>query len=79
LSLEAVEALESRTHNALEARAQAVIAQAQQAAGELGAAPVPNMESVAANVRDEIMAFAAAQPAEVAEVLRGWLVSGRQR
>lgn len=79
LSLEAVEELESRTHNALEARAQAVIAQAQQAAGELGAAPVPNMESMAANVRDEIMAFAAAQPAEVAEVLRGWLVAGRQR
>lgn len=79
LSLEAVEALESRTHSALEARAQAVIAQAQEAAGQLGAAPVPDMESVAAGVRDEIMAFAAAQPAEVAEVLRGWLVSGRQR
>jgi len=79
LSLEAVEALESRTHSALEARAQAVIAKAQQAAGQLGAAPVPDMESVAAGVRDEIMAFASAQPAEVAEVLRGWLVSGRQR
>jgi len=79
LSLEAVEALESRTHSALEARAQAVIAQAQIAAGQLGSAPVPDMESVAAGVRDEIMAFAAAQPAEVAEVLRGWLVSGRQR
>ena len=79
LSLEAVEALESRTHQALEARAQAVIAQAQVAAGQLGSAPVPDMESVAAGVRDEIMAFAAAQPAEVAEVLRGWLVSGRQR
>jgi len=79
LSLEAVEALESRTHSALEARAQAVIAQAHQAAGELGAAPVPDMESIAANVRDEIMAFASAQPAEVADVLRGWLVSGRQR
>ena len=79
LSLEAVEALESRTHQALEARAQAVISQAQVAAGQLGSAPVPDMESVAAGVRDEIMAFAAAQPAEVAEVLRGWLVSGRQR
>jgi flagellar M-ring protein FliF len=79
LSLEAVEALESRTHSALEARAQAVITQAQIAAGQLGSAPVPDMESVAAGVRDEIMAFAAAQPAEVAEVLRGWLVSGRQR
>lgn len=79
LSLEAVEALESRTHSALEARAQAVIAQAQQTAGQLGSGPVPDMESVAANVRDEIMAFAQAQPAEVAEVLRGWLVSGRQR
>ena len=79
LSLEAVEELESRTHSALEARAQAVISQAQQAAGQLGAAPVPDMESVAAGVRDEIMAFAAEQPAEVAEVLRGWLVAGRQR
>ncbi len=79
LSLEAVEALESRTHSALEARAQAVISQAQQAAAQLGSAPVPDMESVAAGVRDEIMAFAAAQPAEVAEVLRGWLVAGRQR
>lgn len=79
LSLEAIEALESRTDAALQARAQAVIAKASQAVGELGAAPVPDMESVAANVRDEIMAFASAQPAEVAEVLRGWLVSGRQR
>jgi flagellar M-ring protein FliF len=79
LSLEAVEALESRTHSALEARAQAVIAQAQVAAGQIGSAPVPDMESVAAGVRDEIMAFAAAQPAEVAEVLRGWLVSGRRQ
>ena len=79
LSLEAVEALESRTHEALEARAQAVLDQAGAAVGAIGAAPVPDMESVAANVRDEIMAFAAAQPAEVAEVLRGWLVAGRQR
>jgi len=79
LSLEAVEALESRTHSALEARAQAVIAQAQVAAGQIGAAPVPDMGSVAAGVRDEIMAFAAAQPAEVAEVLRGWLVAGRRQ
>lgn len=79
LSLEAVEALESRTHDALEARAQAVIAQAHQAAGQLGSAPTPDMDSIAASVREEIMAFAAAQPAEVAEVLRGWLVSGRSR
>ena len=79
LSLEAIEALENRTEAALQARAQAVIAKASQAAGEIGAAPVPDMESVAANVRDEIMAFASAQPAEVAEVLRGWLVAGRQR
>lgn len=79
LSLEAVEALESRTHSALEARAQAVIAQAQEAVGQIGSAPVPDMDAVAAGVRDEIMAFAAAQPAEVAEVLRGWLVAGRQR
>lgn len=79
LSLEAVEALESRTHQALEARAHAVLEKASAAAGQLGAAPVPDMGSVAANVRDEIMAFASAQPAEVAEVLRGWLVSGRQQ
>ena len=79
LSLEAVEALESRTQDALEARAQAVLDKASEAAGQLGAAPVPDMGSVAAGVRDEIMAFASAQPAEVAEVLRGWLVSGRQQ
>lgn len=79
LSLEAVEALESRTHLALEARAQAVIAQTQQTAGQIGSAPVPDMGSVTAGVRDEIMAFAKEQPAEVAEVLRGWLVSGRQQ
>ncbi len=79
LSLEAVEALESRTQEALQARAQAVLDKASEAAGQLGAAPVPDMGSVAANVRDEIMAFASAQPAEVAEVLRGWLVSGRQQ
>ncbi|MCB2411972.1 flagellar M-ring protein FliF [Demequina sp. TTPB684] len=79
LSLEAVEALENRTQEALEARAQAVLDKASEAAGQLGAAPVPDMGSVAASVRDEIMAFASAQPAEVAEVLRGWLVSGRQQ
>jgi flagellar M-ring protein FliF len=79
LSLEAVEALENRTQEALEARAQAVLDKASVAAGQLGAAPVPDMGSVAASVRDEIMAFASAQPAEVAEVLRGWLVSGRQQ
>ena len=79
LSLEAVEALESRTQDALEARAQAVLDKATEAAGQIGAAPVPDMESVAASVRDEIMEFASAQPAEVAEVLRGWLVSGRQQ
>jgi flagellar M-ring protein FliF len=79
LSLEAVEALENRTQEALEARAQAVLDKASEAAGQLGAAPVPDMGTVAASVRDEIMAFASAQPAEVAEVLRGWLVSGRQQ
>jgi flagellar M-ring protein FliF len=79
LSLEAVEALESRTQYALESRAQAVLDKATVAAGQLGAAPVPDMGSVAATVRDEIMAFASAQPAEVAEVLRGWLVSGKQQ
>ena len=80
LSLEAVEALgvphplgprgpRSGSHRA----------RLSEAAGQLGAAPSPDMESVAAGVRDEIMAFAAAQPAEVAEVLRGWLVSGRRQ
>jgi flagellar M-ring protein FliF len=28
--------------------------------------------------REDIMALAAEQPAEVAEVLRGWLVGGRR-
>lgn len=81
LSLEAVEALESRTQAALAARAQAVLDSAAQAAnaGELTMAPVAEMESVAAHVREEIMTFAAQQPAEVAEVLRGWLTQGRQR
>lgn len=79
LSLEAVEALEARTQAALEARTQAVLGAAQQAAmGELEAAPVSDMEAVAANVRQEIMAFASSQPAEVAEVLRGWLQTGRR-
>lgn len=79
LSLGAVEVLENRTQEALEARAQAVLDKASEAAGQLNAAPVPDMGSVAAGVRDEIMAFASAQPAAVAEVLRGWLMSGRQQ
>lgn len=83
LSLEAVEELEARTESALEARARAVIEKAQNAAtgdpvAALDAAPVPTMEAVTSTVRDEIMAFASEQPAEVAEVLRGWLSSGRR-
>lgn len=82
LSLEAIEELEQRTQSALEQRAQAVLDKAAAAAaGELAleAPPVPDMEDVAAEVRNEIMTFAAQQPAEVAEVLRGWINSGRQR
>lgn len=84
LSLEAIEELENRTQLALENRAQAVLDRATQAAnGELGleleSAPVPEMDDVAEAVRNEIMTFAAQQPAEVAEVLRGWISTGRQR
>ena len=82
LSLEAIEELEQRTQSALEQRAQAVLDKAAAAAAgelELPPAPVPDMEDVAAEVRNEIMNFAAQQPAEVAEVLRGWINSGRQR
>ncbi len=84
LSLEAIEELENRTQLALENRAQAVLDRATQAAnGEVGleleAAPVPEMDDVAEAVRNEIMTFAAQQPAEVAEVLRGWISTGRQR
>lgn len=79
LSLEALEELEARTQGALEQRTQALLSAAsQQATGELDAAPVADMESVTATVRQEIMQFAASQPAEVAEVLRGWLSSGRR-
>ncbi len=82
LSVEAIEELEQRTQSALEQRAQAVLDKAAAAAaGELvlEAPAVPDMEDVAAAVRNEIMTFAAQQPAEVAEVLRGWINSGRQR
>ncbi|WP_062382526.1 flagellar basal-body MS-ring/collar protein FliF [Demequina iriomotensis] len=81
LSLEAVEELEARAQAALEARTQALLDQAGSVADEaelaLEAAPVPDMDAVALAVRDEIAAFAAQQPAEVAEVLRGWIGSGR--
>ncbi len=82
LSVEAVEELEARAQAALEARTQAVLEQASSAAefgegGALEAAPVPDMEAMAAYVRDEIADFASQQPAEVAEVLRGWIGAGK--
>jgi flagellar M-ring protein FliF len=55
-------------------RLEAARAEALEAAGAaraLPAAPVPDSR------RDDVMAMAAEQPAEVAEVLRGWLTSGR--
>jgi flagellar M-ring protein FliF len=38
----------------------------------------PHADDGSAGRRDDIMALAAEQPAEVAEVLRGWLVGGRR-
>lgn len=43
----------------------------------LPVAPDPVADSMAAK-REDVMALAAEQPAEVAEVLRGWLVGGRR-
>ncbi|SEJ56287.1 flagellar basal-body MS-ring/collar protein FliF [Demequina mangrovi] len=81
LSVEAVEELEARAQAALEARTQALIDQAgvvaDQAELALEAAPVPTMDAVALAIRDEIATFASQQPADVAEVLRGWIGSGR--
>lgn len=81
LQLEAVEQLEARAQAALEARTQALLDQANAAAEEdrlaLESAPVPTMDDVADVVREEIAAFAAQQPAEVAEVLRGWIAPER--
>ncbi|WNM24552.1 flagellar basal-body MS-ring/collar protein FliF [Demequina capsici] len=83
LSLEAVEELEARAQAALDARSQALIdAASAEATGDLfalEAAPVPDMDSVALAIREEITAFAEQQPAEVAEVLRGWISSGERR
>ncbi|WP_084125119.1 flagellar basal-body MS-ring/collar protein FliF [Demequina sp. NBRC 110054] len=83
LSLEAVEELESRAQAALDARSQALIdAASAEAANEglaaLEAAPVPDIDSVALAIREEITAFAQEQPAEVADVLRGWISSERR-
>ncbi|WP_062204840.1 flagellar basal-body MS-ring/collar protein FliF [Demequina salsinemoris] len=83
LSLEAVEELEARAQEALEARSQALIdAAAQEAEGDmfaaLEAAPVPDIDTVALAIREEITAFAQEQPAEVADVLRGWISSERR-
>jgi flagellar M-ring protein FliF len=36
------------------------------------------MDTVAAVIREEISAFAEQQPAEVAEVLRGWISTERR-
>ncbi|GMA35661.1 hypothetical protein GCM10025876_18650 [Demequina litorisediminis] len=44
----------------------------------LDAAPVPTMDTVAEAIRLEIAEFASQQPAEVADVLRGWIGAGRQ-
>jgi flagellar M-ring protein FliF len=44
----------------------------------LTAAPHHAPDDASAGRRDDIMALAAEQPAEVAEVLRGWLVGGRR-
>ncbi|WP_062305295.1 flagellar basal-body MS-ring/collar protein FliF [Demequina subtropica] len=81
LSVEAVEELEARAQAALDARTQALLDQASSVADEaelaIEAAPVPTMDAVALAIRDEIAGFAAQQPAEVAEVLRGWIGSGR--
>ncbi|MCB2177508.1 MAG: flagellar M-ring protein FliF [Actinomycetales bacterium] len=53
---------------------EAAKAEALQAAGEARALPAP---VVADSKRDDVLAMAAEQPAEVAEVLRGWLTAGR--
>lgn len=82
LSLEAVEELEARANAAIEARTQALIGQASAEASHdalaLEAAPVPDMDTVTAVIREEISAFAEQQPAEVAEVLRGWISTERR-
>jgi flagellar M-ring protein FliF len=54
---------------------EAAKAEALQAAGEARALPVA--PSVPDSKRDDVLAMAAEQPAEVAEVLRGWLTAGR--
>ncbi|MFV0632967.1 flagellar basal-body MS-ring/collar protein FliF [Demequina sp.] len=81
LSMEAVEELEARAQAALEARTQALLEQANAVSLTdetlvLEAAPVPDIGAVTAVVREEIAQFAAQQPAEVADVLRGWIGAG---
>ena len=68
LDLGELELVEMRKAEALEA---AAAARALPAAIEVAPDPV-------AGRREDIMALAAEQPAEVAEVLRGWLVGGRR-
>lgn len=53
---------------------EAAKAEALEAAGEARALPAPVVPD---SKRDDVMAMAAEQPAEVAEVLRGWLTAGR--
>ncbi len=53
---------------------EAAKAEALQAAGEARALPAPVVPD---SKRDDVLAMAAEQPAEVAEVLRGWLTAGR--
>jgi len=68
LDLGELELLEMRKAEAIEAAA---------ATRALPAAPAPELDPTTGR-REDIMALAAEQPAEVAEVLRGWLVGGRR-
>lgn len=69
LDVGALELIEMRKTEAIEAAAEA---------HALTAAPHHVRDDEPAGRRDDIMALAAEQPAEVAEVLRGWLVGGRR-
>jgi flagellar M-ring protein FliF len=68
LDLGELDVVETRRTEAIEAAA---------AARALTAAPMAQV-GPSAGRREDIMALAAEQPAEVAEVLRGWLVGGRR-
>ncbi len=64
-----LELLEARRAEALEA--------AERASGRCRRPPAADVDPMAAK-RDDVLAMAAEQPEEVAEVLRGWLVGGRR-